>query len=48
MRSQKMYNVLLERYNPTHAMSQEERVQATARRVGLDMPVEQDEKNSKS
>lgn len=31
---------LLERYNPVHGMSQEERTVATARRVGLDMPIE--------
>lgn len=30
---------LLERYNPLHDMSVEERVKATARRVGLDMPI---------
>ncbi|KAH9938444.1 uncharacterized protein B0H18DRAFT_967219 [Fomitopsis serialis] len=39
MRSQRMYKILLERYNPLHDMSTEERVKATARRVGLDMPV---------
>ena len=33
--------VLLERYNPLHDMSTEERVKATARRVGLDMPVKE-------
>ena len=31
---------LLERYNPLHDMTQEERVHATARRVGLDTPLE--------
>ncbi|KAI0939550.1 hypothetical protein AcV5_000931 [Taiwanofungus camphoratus] len=39
MRSQRMYKTLLERYNPLHDLTTEERVQATARRVGLDMPV---------
>ncbi|KAI0728762.1 hypothetical protein C8Q72DRAFT_833018 [Fomitopsis betulina] len=39
MRSQRMYKILLERYNPLHGLSTEERVKATARRVGLDMPV---------
>ncbi|KAH9844013.1 uncharacterized protein C8Q71DRAFT_730918 [Rhodofomes roseus] len=39
MRSQRMHKMLLERYNPLHDMSTEERVKATARRVGLDMPV---------
>ena len=32
--------LLLERYNPLHDLSTEERVKATARRVGLDMPIE--------
>lgn len=36
---------LLKRYNPTHAMSQEERVQATARRVGLNSPLEYKDKD---
>ncbi|KAJ3485039.1 hypothetical protein NLI96_g5238 [Meripilus lineatus] len=39
MRSQRMHRTLLERYNPLHDMSVEERVKATARRVGLDMPI---------
>ncbi|TDL29332.1 hypothetical protein BD410DRAFT_779718 [Rickenella mellea] len=39
LRSQRIHKDLLERYNPTHDMSTEERVKATARRVGLDMPV---------
>ncbi|KLO15672.1 hypothetical protein SCHPADRAFT_251218 [Schizopora paradoxa] len=40
LKSQRAYNELLERYNPLHGMSQEERTVATARRVGLDMPIE--------
>ena len=31
---------LLDRYNPLHDLSTEQRVKATARRVGLDIPVE--------
>lgn len=31
---------LLERYNPTHGMTVQERTRATARRVGLDVPKE--------
>jgi ATP synthase assembly factor FMC1 len=31
---------LLERYNPTHGMTVQERTKATARRVGLDIPKE--------
>jgi ATP synthase assembly factor FMC1 len=33
------YQSLLERYSPLLGLTPEERVQATARRVGLDMPV---------
>ncbi|EPQ29855.1 uncharacterized protein PFL1_02528 [Pseudozyma flocculosa PF-1] len=33
------YLDLLERYNPSHGMSEEERVRLTARRVGLDVPI---------
>lgn len=39
MHSQRMHKVLLDRYNPLHDLTTEERVKATARRVGLDMPV---------
>jgi hypothetical protein len=31
---------LLERYNPTHGMTVQERTHLTARRVGLDLPTE--------
>ena len=34
---------LLERYNPLHGLSTEERVKKTANRVGLDMPIAKDE-----
>ncbi|KLT40402.1 hypothetical protein CC85DRAFT_287504 [Cutaneotrichosporon oleaginosum] len=40
LRANRIYGELLKRYNPTHSMSQEERVKATARRVGLDAPSE--------
>jgi hypothetical protein len=33
---------LVDRYNPTHDMSQAERIEATAHRVGLQGPVEYD------
>ncbi|KAH8700526.1 hypothetical protein BGW36DRAFT_357187 [Talaromyces proteolyticus] len=39
-RAQRMYATLLERYNPGMGMDQEERVRLTARRVGMDLPVE--------
>lgn len=35
-----MYATLLERYNPGMNMEEEERVKLTARRVGMDLPVE--------
>lgn len=36
---------LVDRYNPTHDMSQAERIEATAHRVGLQGPVEYDASN---
>jgi hypothetical protein len=39
-RAQRMYATLVERYNPGMEMDQEERVRLTARRVGIDLPVE--------
>ena len=35
-----MYLSLVERYNPGMNMNEEERVRLTARRVGMDLPVE--------
>ncbi|CAD6945326.1 unnamed protein product [Tilletia controversa] len=46
MRSKRIHADLLVRYNPTHGMSEQERVRATARMVGLDVPVEYDPSNS--
>ncbi|TXT06149.1 hypothetical protein VHUM_03622 [Vanrija humicola] len=40
LRSSRIYDELVKRYNPTHGMSQDERVHASARRVGLDTPLE--------
>jgi hypothetical protein len=37
-----MYATLVARYNPGMDMDQEERVRLTARRVGMDLPVEND------
>ncbi|KIJ69991.1 hypothetical protein HYDPIDRAFT_164186 [Hydnomerulius pinastri MD-312] len=39
MRSQREHKALLERYNPLIDLTAEERIEATARRVGLNMPV---------
>jgi ATP synthase assembly factor FMC1, mitochondrial len=40
LRAQRKYVTLLERYNPGMGMDEEERVRLTARRVGMDLPVE--------
>ncbi|KEF57780.1 uncharacterized protein A1O9_05700 [Exophiala aquamarina CBS 119918] len=40
LRAQRLYGTLLERYNPGEGMDEEERVRLTARRVGMEMPVE--------
>ncbi|KAM0426735.1 hypothetical protein ACHAPT_008051 [Fusarium lateritium] len=40
LRSQRVYATLLERYNPGMGMDEEERVRLTARRVGMDLPIE--------
>jgi ATP synthase assembly factor FMC1 len=37
-----MYATLVERYNPGMNMDEEERVKLTARKVGMDLPVEYD------
>ncbi|KAL4806865.1 hypothetical protein BDV18DRAFT_120635 [Aspergillus unguis] len=37
-KAQRMYAMLVDRYNPGHLMDEEERVRLTARRVGLDLP----------
>lgn len=42
LQAQRVYGVLLERYNPGTGMDEEERVRLTARRVGMDLPVEYD------
>lgn len=39
MHSQRQYKILLDRYNPLVDLTTEERIEATARRVGLNMPV---------
>ncbi|KAF8231870.1 hypothetical protein L208DRAFT_1398207 [Tricholoma matsutake] len=39
LRSQREHKLLLDRYNPLIDLTTEERIHATARRVGLDMPI---------
>jgi ATP synthase assembly factor FMC1 len=40
VQAQRTYITLIERYNPGMGMSEEERVRLSARRVGMDLPVE--------
>ncbi|WVQ79549.1 hypothetical protein IAT38_001648 [Cryptococcus sp. DSM 104549] len=40
LKSSRIHAELLRRYNPIHGMSEEERINATARRVGLNTPKE--------
>jgi len=40
LKAQRVYNTLLERYNPGMNMDEEERVRLSARRVGMEMPAE--------
>ncbi|KAI1846202.1 hypothetical protein JX265_010579 [Neoarthrinium moseri] len=40
LKAQRQYVTLIERYNPGMGMDEEERVRLTARRVGMDLPVE--------
>ncbi|KAI1077218.1 hypothetical protein F5B20DRAFT_277400 [Whalleya microplaca] len=40
LKAQRKYTTLLERYNPGMGMDEEERVRLSARRVGMNMPVE--------
>ncbi|ORY61394.1 uncharacterized protein BCR38DRAFT_459287 [Pseudomassariella vexata] len=47
LRAQRQYTTLLERYNPGMGMDEEERVRLTARRVGMDLPVEYTEDGQK-
>ncbi|KAL2841410.1 hypothetical protein BJY01DRAFT_249601 [Aspergillus pseudoustus] len=37
-KAQRLYAMLVDRYNPGSLMDEEERVRLTARRVGLDLP----------
>ncbi|KAF9534866.1 hypothetical protein CPB83DRAFT_843070 [Crepidotus variabilis] len=38
LRAQRQHKALLDRYNPLFDLTAEERIEATARRVGLNMP----------
>ena len=40
LKAQRAYTTLLERYNPGMNMSEESRIRLTARRVGMELPVE--------
>jgi len=41
-----MYATLVDRYNPGMDMDERERVRLTARRVGMDLPIEKGSDNS--
>lgn len=47
VKAQRMYITLLERYNPGMNMAEEDRVRLTARRVGMDLPVEFEDDTSR-
>lgn len=40
LKQQRLYTTLVERYNPGMNMDDEERVRLTARRVGMELPIE--------
>ncbi|GAA5961352.1 hypothetical protein JCM8115_001563 [Rhodotorula mucilaginosa] len=42
LQSRRIHKELVDRYNPTHDMTQDERIKATANRVGLNTPFEYD------
>ncbi|KAI1380104.1 hypothetical protein F4677DRAFT_251231 [Hypoxylon crocopeplum] len=48
LKAQRQYTALLERYNPGMNMDDEERVRLTARRVGMDLPVEYEKSGGNS
>ena len=41
MRNKRRYESLMKQYNPLYGMSEQDRIRATARTVGLDIPKEQ-------
>jgi ATP synthase assembly factor FMC1 len=47
VQAQRTYATLLERYNPGMGMTEEERVRLSARRVGMNLPVEFEEGEGK-
>lgn len=48
LKAQRQYVSLIERYNPGMNMDEETRIRLTARRVGMDLPVEYDDKDDKA
>ncbi|GAA6009266.1 hypothetical protein JCM10207_004328 [Rhodosporidiobolus poonsookiae] len=45
LQARRIHKELVDRYNPTHDMTEAERIEATANRVGLTSPLEYDEAN---
>ncbi|KAI2629921.1 hypothetical protein GGR54DRAFT_586928 [Hypoxylon sp. NC1633] len=48
LKAQRQYTTLLERYNPGMYLDEEERVRLTARRVGMNLPLEYEKGGAKS
>jgi ATP synthase assembly factor FMC1 len=48
VKAQRMYATLLERYNPGMNMEEEERVKLTARRVGMELPIDYEDATKNS
>lgn len=46
-KAQRTYAALLERYNPGINLEEQERIRLTARRVGLDLPVQAGEEGGR-
>jgi ATP synthase assembly factor FMC1 len=44
LRAQRKYTTLLERYNPGMSMDDQERIRLTARRVGMELPIEYEDR----
>lgn len=40
LKNQRVYTTLIERYNPGMNMQEEERLRLTAKRVGMDLPID--------
>ncbi|KAI2463554.1 hypothetical protein F4781DRAFT_416303 [Annulohypoxylon bovei var. microspora] len=48
LKAQRQYTTLIERYNPGMNMDDEERVRLSARRIGMNLPIEYEKSGEKS